>query len=89
MGKKPDHGEHACRYTGKSEDYPKHIWICPVADAKPVSERKQKGEESHKKNYQDQDCGGNDHRALLAIANLTALCGESTGGISSTATVLF
>jgi hypothetical protein len=50
-----------------------------------VRERKQKEEAAHKKNYEYQNYGGKDHRALLAIAILTAICGESTGGISSTA----
>jgi hypothetical protein len=90
MGKKPDHGENGCRYTGKSEDYPEHIRSCSIGNAKPSSERKQKCETAHKKNYQDQDYGGgNDHRVLLAIATFTADCGESTGGICSTVTVLF
>jgi hypothetical protein len=53
-----------------------------------VREHKQKEEASDKKNYHYQNSTGKAHRALLAIATLTAACGESTGGISRTATVL-
>jgi hypothetical protein len=53
-----------------------------VANAKPVREHKQKEGASHKKNQHYQNSTGKAHRGLLAIATLTALCGESTGGIS-------